>query len=246
SRAHVAGAARRRLRQRGERAGPGTALQRLRRRAHRALAHALRRFWHGADVENAGRARRDRPFARRAQVRRRLAVCELRRKFPRRSGVRSSARDAERARRGRVRPPRPASLEQGAGAALARLHDGVFVRHHARGGEPDFLRRDRAFPARSFHSTPRRRARALFRLAAFSVADDRPAPAAARARAGLRRLKRFWYDNALSPGEQTFGALDHVASPERVVFGTDFPFANPRVIAEMVKTYESGFLSQAR
>ena len=59
-------------------------------------------------------------------------------------------------------------------------------------------------------------------------------------------LKHFWYDNALSPGEQTFGALEHVAAPERVVFGTDFPFANPRVIAEMIKTYESGFLSEAR
>jgi predicted TIM-barrel fold metal-dependent hydrolase len=59
-------------------------------------------------------------------------------------------------------------------------------------------------------------------------------------------LKRFWYDNALSPGEQTFGSLDHVARPERVVFGTDYPFANPRVIAEAVKTYESGFLSEAR
>jgi len=59
-------------------------------------------------------------------------------------------------------------------------------------------------------------------------------------------LKHFWYDNALAPGEQTFGALDHVAAPERVVFGTDFPFANPRVIAEMIKTYESGFLPDAR
>jgi predicted TIM-barrel fold metal-dependent hydrolase len=59
-------------------------------------------------------------------------------------------------------------------------------------------------------------------------------------------LKHFWYDNALSPGEQTFGVLDHVALPERLVFGSDFPFANPRVIAEMIKTYESGFLSAAR
>jgi 6-methylsalicylate decarboxylase len=59
-------------------------------------------------------------------------------------------------------------------------------------------------------------------------------------------LKRFWYDNALSPGEQTFGTLDHVAAPERVVFGSDYPFANARVIAEMIKTYESGFLSDAR
>ncbi len=59
-------------------------------------------------------------------------------------------------------------------------------------------------------------------------------------------LKQFWYDNALSPGQQTFGALDHVASPERVVFGSDYPFANACVIAEMIKTYESGFLSDAR
>ena len=59
-------------------------------------------------------------------------------------------------------------------------------------------------------------------------------------------LKHFWYDNALSAGEQTFGTLDHVASPERVVFGSDYPFANARVIAEMVKTYESGFLSEGR
>ncbi len=30
------------------------------------------------------------------------------------------------------------------------------------------------------------------------------------------------------------------------MFGTDFPFANPRVIAEAVKTYESGFSSEER
>jgi len=59
-------------------------------------------------------------------------------------------------------------------------------------------------------------------------------------------LAHFWYDNALAPGEQTFGALDRVARPERIVFGTDYPFANPRVIAEAVKTYESGFLPDAR
>jgi 6-methylsalicylate decarboxylase len=59
-------------------------------------------------------------------------------------------------------------------------------------------------------------------------------------------LQHFWYDNALSPGEQTFGSLDHVARPERIVFGSDYPFANPDVIAEMVKTYESGFLPDAR
>src|ERR1700730_1885039 len=39
-------------------------------------------------------------------------------------------------------------------------------------------------------------------------------------------LAHFWYDNALSPGKETFGALDQVARPERIVFGSDFPFAN--------------------
>ena len=56
----------------------------------------------------------------------------------------------------------------------------------------------------------------------------------------------FWYDNALSPGAQTFGALDHVARADRIVFGTDFPFANPRVVAQAVATYEAGFLPPER
>src|SRR5437899_8337909 len=59
-------------------------------------------------------------------------------------------------------------------------------------------------------------------------------------------LEHFWYDNALAPGAQTFGSLDHVARPERIVFGSDYPFANPQVIAEAVKTHESGFLLDAR
>ncbi len=52
-------------------------------------------------------------------------------------------------------------------------------------------------------------------------------------------LKRFWYDNALSPGEQTWGCLSAVASPDQIVFGSDWPFANARVTAEAVKTYEA-------
>jgi predicted TIM-barrel fold metal-dependent hydrolase len=59
-------------------------------------------------------------------------------------------------------------------------------------------------------------------------------------------LAHFWYDNALAPGAQTFGALDHVARPERIVFGSDYPFANSAVIAQAVKTYESGFLPDVR
>jgi predicted TIM-barrel fold metal-dependent hydrolase len=52
-------------------------------------------------------------------------------------------------------------------------------------------------------------------------------------------LKRFWYDNALSPGEQTWGCLQTIASPDQIVFGCDWPFANVRVTAEAMKTYEA-------
>src|SRR5262249_7114824 len=83
-----------------------------------------------------------------------------------------------------------------------------------------------------------------WRLSVSPMIDPRlPQLARAQVYAGL---KHFWYDNALSPGEQTFGSLDHVASPGGVVVRTHYPLANPRVIAEMIKTYESGFLSQAR
>jgi 6-methylsalicylate decarboxylase len=53
------------------------------------------------------------------------------------------------------------------------------------------------------------------------------------------RLRRFWYDIALAPAEQTMDVLAGVAAPEQIVFGSDWPFANARVIAEAVKTYEA-------
>ena len=52
-------------------------------------------------------------------------------------------------------------------------------------------------------------------------------------------LKRFWYDNALSPGMQTWGCLENVAAPDQIVFGTDWPFANVNVTETAMKTYES-------
>jgi len=50
-------------------------------------------------------------------------------------------------------------------------------------------------------------------------------------------LRRFWYDIALSPGAQTMGALRTVAAPERILFGSDWPFANARVVAEALKDH---------
>ncbi|MGH7089822.1 MAG: amidohydrolase family protein, partial [Stellaceae bacterium] len=50
-------------------------------------------------------------------------------------------------------------------------------------------------------------------------------------------LKRFWYDIALSPGAQTMGALNAVASPDRILYGSDWPFANARVVAAALQDY---------
>jgi predicted TIM-barrel fold metal-dependent hydrolase len=57
------------------------------------------------------------------------------------------------------------------------------------------------------------------------------------------RLRNFWYDNALAPTPETLACVKEVALPERVVFGSDFPFANARVIAEAVRTYEAAPLA---
>jgi len=59
-------------------------------------------------------------------------------------------------------------------------------------------------------------------------------------------LKRFWYDNALSTSEQAWGCLQHIADPARILFGSDWPFANARVTAQAVKTYEALPLSPAQ
>ena len=55
----------------------------------------------------------------------------------------------------------------------------------------------------------------------------------------IARLGRFWYDIALSPSPETMASLASVAPPEQIVFGSDWPFANAKVIAEMMRTYEA-------
>jgi aminocarboxymuconate-semialdehyde decarboxylase len=58
------------------------------------------------------------------------------------------------------------------------------------------------------------------------------------------RLRRFWYDNALAPTAETFECLKGVAPLDQIVFGSDWPFANVRVIAEAVRTYEGVAMPQ--
>jgi 6-methylsalicylate decarboxylase len=57
-------------------------------------------------------------------------------------------------------------------------------------------------------------------------------------------LKSFWYDNALASGIEPTGTLSRVAAKDRILFGSDWPFCNERVVAEEVKDFTApGFLS---
>lgn len=58
------------------------------------------------------------------------------------------------------------------------------------------------------------------------------------------RLKRFWYDTALSPGAQTLGALMAVADPQRILFGSDWPYAPETMTADSIASLnEPGLLT---
>jgi predicted TIM-barrel fold metal-dependent hydrolase len=48
-------------------------------------------------------------------------------------------------------------------------------------------------------------------------------------------LRQFYYDTALSAGRQTMASLETVAAPDRILFGTDFPYTSVEVVADEVK-----------
>lgn len=63
----------------------------------------------------------------------------------------------------------------------------------------------------------------------------------------LAALRRFWYDTALSAGPQMMACLFSVAGSERVVFGSDWPFATGPAVAEAVKNLSTpAFVSEAQ
>ncbi len=60
-------------------------------------------------------------------------------------------------------------------------------------------------------------------------------------------LKTFWYDNALASGPQPMAAISQIAAEDRIVFGSDWPFCNDRVVAEEVADFTApGSLPPAR
>lgn len=50
-------------------------------------------------------------------------------------------------------------------------------------------------------------------------------------------LRSFWYDIALAAGAAPMAALSRIAAPERILFGSDWPFCNARVVEEEVKDF---------
>jgi 6-methylsalicylate decarboxylase len=59
----------------------------------------------------------------------------------------------------------------------------------------------------------------------------------------FKAFKTFWYDNALASGIEAMGTLSRIAAKERILFGSDWPFCNERVVAEEVKDFTApGFL----
>ena len=52
-------------------------------------------------------------------------------------------------------------------------------------------------------------------------------------------FKTFWYDNALASGIEAMGTLSRIADKERILFGSDWPFCNDRVVAEEVKDFNA-------
>jgi len=82
---------------------------------------------------------------------------------------------------------------------------------------------------------------------ANTVAEDRPLLPQWTPEEILGKLRKFWFDTALSPGPQTMGSLFEVADPSRVVFGSDWPLAsNKRVAREVAALTAPNFLSGER
>ena len=48
------------------------------------------------------------------------------------------------------------------------------------------------------------------------------------------QLKRFWYETALAAGPETFGSLKAVANPDRILFGSDWPYCPDDMTEDMI------------
>src|SRR5436309_8727947 len=59
-------------------------------------------------------------------------------------------------------------------------------------------------------------------------------------------LRHYWYDTALSYAPESIGPLDAVADPAKIVFGSDWPFSNARVLPIIDETMNREHLTAER
>jgi 6-methylsalicylate decarboxylase len=59
-------------------------------------------------------------------------------------------------------------------------------------------------------------------------------------------LRSFWYETAQAPGPETFGALHLIAAPERILFGSDWPYCLSPVTAAMIGALRQVDVEQRR
>jgi predicted TIM-barrel fold metal-dependent hydrolase len=50
----------------------------------------------------------------------------------------------------------------------------------------------------------------------------------------LTALRGFWFDTALSAGRQSLGSLKEVAAPDRILFGSDWPYCPEIMTRDML------------
>jgi len=59
-------------------------------------------------------------------------------------------------------------------------------------------------------------------------------------------LRHFWYDTALAPWAGSIATLREIADSSRILFGSDWPFANAKVVPEEVSSLNApGLLNEA-
>ena len=80
---------------------------------------------------------------------------------------------------------------------------------------------------------------AAYRIAIASSAGGNPLE-------GIARLKRFYFDTALSSSPTALPSLLAFAERERVLFGSDFPYAPAGAVAAFSRLYESVPLSDVQ
>lgn len=62
----------------------------------------------------------------------------------------------------------------------------------------------------------------------------------------LSQLRRFWYETALAAGPQTFGSLKAVAAPDRIMFGSDWPYCPDDMTDDMTRALGDESMLDAR